>query len=228
MFYAVSFSQISTLKSCMPLSCLPRVPYVSWCGGQLRIYCISSSGQPNMGGPPAWKLGDVLTTLHRKNLRCYETFRKALNFDSLVRRKRDMRFSIFFKPSLKRKTIKSSFGRPVDEIKQWRSTELEAWGLDLNKSVADRFGVTVTLWIYIPCSNLARIITVPEVFHKFLPTLQANSGRIFRSGHNHFILNPNSSFSWRYVVLGKRVKVNLPLHTPRSHTWGRRHSCTSS
>jgi hypothetical protein len=58
-----------------------------------------------MSGPPAWKLGDVLTTLHCKNLRCYETFRKVLNFDSLVRRKRDMRFSIFFKPSLKKKTL---------------------------------------------------------------------------------------------------------------------------
>ena len=52
-----------------------------------------------MGGPPAWKLGDVLTTPHRRNLRCCETFRKVLDFDSLVRHKRDMRFGIFFTPS---------------------------------------------------------------------------------------------------------------------------------
>jgi len=67
--------------------------------------------------------------------------------------------------------------------------------MDLNKSVADSFGVTVTLRFYIPFSNLAWIITVPEVFHKFRPTLQANAGRIFRSGHDHFILNPNLSFN---------------------------------
>jgi hypothetical protein len=67
--------------------------------------------------------------------------------------------------------------------------------MDLNKSVADSFGVTVTLRIYIPCSNLGQIITVPEVFRKFRLTLQANAGIIFRSGHDHFILNPNSSFN---------------------------------
>ena len=27
-----------------------------------------------MGGPPAWGLGGVLTTLHRKNLSCHEIF----------------------------------------------------------------------------------------------------------------------------------------------------------
>jgi hypothetical protein len=55
-----------------------------------------------VGGPPAWKLGHVVTTPHRKNVRCYETFRKVLDSDFLVRRKRDMAFGIFIKPSLKR------------------------------------------------------------------------------------------------------------------------------
>jgi hypothetical protein len=32
-------------------------------GGQLRI---CSRGQPTRGGPPAWGLGEVLTTPHRK------------------------------------------------------------------------------------------------------------------------------------------------------------------
>ena len=31
-------------------------------GGQLRINWISSRGQPTRGGPPAWGLGEVLTT----------------------------------------------------------------------------------------------------------------------------------------------------------------------
>jgi hypothetical protein len=35
-------------------------------GGQLRIYWISSRGQPTRGGPPAWGLGRGLTTPHRK------------------------------------------------------------------------------------------------------------------------------------------------------------------
>jgi hypothetical protein len=37
----------------------------SRCGGYLRIYWISSRGQPTRGGPQAWGLG--LTTPHRKN-----------------------------------------------------------------------------------------------------------------------------------------------------------------
>ena len=32
----------------------------------MRIYSINSRGQPIRGGPPAWGLGEVLTTLHRK------------------------------------------------------------------------------------------------------------------------------------------------------------------
>jgi hypothetical protein len=34
-------------------------------GGRLRIYWISSSGKPTSRGPPAWSLGEVLTTPHR-------------------------------------------------------------------------------------------------------------------------------------------------------------------
>jgi hypothetical protein len=35
-------------------------------GGQLRIYWISSRGQPTRGDPTAWGLGVRLTTTHRK------------------------------------------------------------------------------------------------------------------------------------------------------------------
>jgi hypothetical protein len=47
-------------------------------GGWLRIY---SRGQPTRGGPPAWGLGEVLTTLHRKKLPCYETLYRASDLD---------------------------------------------------------------------------------------------------------------------------------------------------
>ena len=40
----------------------------------MRIYLISSCGQPTRVGPPAWGLGEMLTTPHRKNLSCYEIF----------------------------------------------------------------------------------------------------------------------------------------------------------
>ena len=36
------------------------------------MYSISSRGQPTRGGPPAWELGEVLTTLRRKNWPRYE------------------------------------------------------------------------------------------------------------------------------------------------------------
>jgi hypothetical protein len=36
-------------------------------GGYMRIYWISSRGQPTVGGPPAWGLGGGLTTLPRKS-----------------------------------------------------------------------------------------------------------------------------------------------------------------
>jgi hypothetical protein len=43
-------------------------------GGYLRIYGISSSGQPTRGCPLAWGLGEVLTTPRHKNVPCCETF----------------------------------------------------------------------------------------------------------------------------------------------------------
>ena len=57
---------------------------------------ISSLGQPIMCGPPAWGLGKLLTTPHRKNISWCETKSKPQTWtDTLVRtmqRKRDMRF----------------------------------------------------------------------------------------------------------------------------------------
>jgi hypothetical protein len=38
------------------------------------MYWINSSGQRTRGGLPAWWLGEVLTTPHRKNVSCYEMF----------------------------------------------------------------------------------------------------------------------------------------------------------
>ena len=38
------------------------------------MYWLSSRVQPTRAGPPAWGLGKVLTTPHRKNVLCYETF----------------------------------------------------------------------------------------------------------------------------------------------------------
>ena len=42
--------------------------------GELWIYWINSCGQPTRDDHPAWGLGEVITTLHRKNVSCYETF----------------------------------------------------------------------------------------------------------------------------------------------------------
>ena len=53
-------------------------------GGKLQIYRISSRGQPTMGGPPAWGLGEVLTTPHRKNISCYIIFTKKALVQALV------------------------------------------------------------------------------------------------------------------------------------------------
>jgi len=50
---------------------------VSKYGGQLGIYRISSFGQPTRGGSPAWELGYVLKTPHRKNPSCYEMLHRA-------------------------------------------------------------------------------------------------------------------------------------------------------
>ena len=35
---------------------------------------MNSRGRPTRGGPPAWGLGEALTTPHRKNVSCYEPF----------------------------------------------------------------------------------------------------------------------------------------------------------
>jgi len=43
------------------------------CGRQLRIYWISSRGQLARGGPPAWGLGEELTTLPCKTARLRNT-----------------------------------------------------------------------------------------------------------------------------------------------------------
>ena len=51
-------------------------------GGWLRIYWISSRGDPTRDGPPAWIFGEVLTTPLRKNVSCYISFaRKASDLD---------------------------------------------------------------------------------------------------------------------------------------------------
>jgi len=42
-------------------------------GGQLRIYSISSRGQPTRCGPSARGLSEVLKTPHRKIVSCYVT-----------------------------------------------------------------------------------------------------------------------------------------------------------
>jgi len=46
-------------------------------GGQLRIYSINNRGQPKRGGPPAWGVGDMLETPHRKKPPRYEMFTVA-------------------------------------------------------------------------------------------------------------------------------------------------------
>jgi hypothetical protein len=45
-------------------------------GGWLRIYLISSSGQPTRDGPPAWGLGVGLTTPHRKKISLLRKIKK--------------------------------------------------------------------------------------------------------------------------------------------------------
>jgi hypothetical protein len=39
------------------------------------------SRQPTRGGPPAWGLGELLKTPHRKKLPCYEVDHKASDLD---------------------------------------------------------------------------------------------------------------------------------------------------
>jgi len=66
----------------------PRYEASSGCGWRnglrygvsMRIYRISSCGQPTRGGPLAWGLGEVLTTPHRKNWPWYLCLRPGLIF----------------------------------------------------------------------------------------------------------------------------------------------------
>jgi hypothetical protein len=54
---------------------------------EVLLYIVSDAesgcGRPTSGGPPAWWLGEVLTTPHCKNVRYYETFHKASDVDWL-------------------------------------------------------------------------------------------------------------------------------------------------
>jgi hypothetical protein len=43
----------------------------------VQIYWISSHGQPTMWGPPAWGLGEGLTTPHHKGAACYVMLHRA-------------------------------------------------------------------------------------------------------------------------------------------------------
>jgi hypothetical protein len=46
------------------------------------IFIKNSRGHPTKGGPPAWGLGEVLTTAHRYNVSSYEMFTlKASDMD---------------------------------------------------------------------------------------------------------------------------------------------------
>jgi hypothetical protein len=47
-------------------------------GGQLRLYRISSRGQPTRGGPPDWGLGVELTTPHHKAFLLLQNVSKRL------------------------------------------------------------------------------------------------------------------------------------------------------
>jgi len=47
----------------------------------LQIYWVISSGQPIRGGPPAWGLGEGLTTPHHKTLACYEMLHRVSDLD---------------------------------------------------------------------------------------------------------------------------------------------------
>ena len=87
----------------------PRHGTASGCGwrnglqykGQLRIYYISTRGEPTRGGPPVWVLGEVLTTPH-----CFVTKPEHVSHtwtDTLIRhkqRKMGMRFGTWNKMGL--------------------------------------------------------------------------------------------------------------------------------
>jgi hypothetical protein len=51
---------------------------------QLRIYCISSRGQPTRGDPSACGLGEGLTTPHRKKTACYMIIHEASELSRLL------------------------------------------------------------------------------------------------------------------------------------------------
>jgi len=55
-------------------------------GGYLRIYWISSCGQPTRDSPPAWRLGVGLTTSRLKKVICYEVFQSAWDLDWLFKK----------------------------------------------------------------------------------------------------------------------------------------------
>jgi hypothetical protein len=53
-------------------------------GLQVRRVAVNMSNilsKKTSSGPPAWGVGEVLTTPHHKILRCYETFYKALDLE---------------------------------------------------------------------------------------------------------------------------------------------------
>jgi hypothetical protein len=41
---------------------------------------LNKQSQPTRGGPPAWGLGEGLTTPHHKNPSCYEMLHRSLDF----------------------------------------------------------------------------------------------------------------------------------------------------
>jgi hypothetical protein len=54
-------------------------------GGKLRIYGLSNRGQPTGGGPPAWRLSEVLTTPHRKKLNMLRNIHRGLGIGPILR-----------------------------------------------------------------------------------------------------------------------------------------------
>jgi len=75
-------------------------------GGYLRIYWISCRGQRTKGGPPAWDLGEVLTTPRCKKLPWCGTFTIAYSlvwyFGAAKQWKRDKKFGTWKVRSLYR------------------------------------------------------------------------------------------------------------------------------
>jgi hypothetical protein len=61
----------------------PRHGASSGCGWRngLRIWRVAANIQSTRGGPPAWGLGEVLTTPHHNKLPCYETLYRDWDLD---------------------------------------------------------------------------------------------------------------------------------------------------